>query len=187
MQHVMNPWPWWIAGPLLALVLFLMLYQGKSFGFSSNLRTICSMVGAGKSVSFFNFDWQAHQWNLLFLIGTVIGAAIASNFLMLDHTVDLNPDTVSALSALNIESGYDSYVPHEIFDASKLGSAKVLSILIIGGFLIGFGTRWAGGCTSGHSITGLANLQMPSLIATIGFFIGGLAMTHFLIPIIFAS
>ena len=145
------------------------------------------MVGAGKSVSFFNFDWQAHQWNLLFLIGTVIGAAIASNFLMLDHTVDLNPDTVSALSALNIESGYDSYVPHEIFDASKLGSAKVLSILIIGGFLIGFGTRWAGGCTSGHSITGLANLQMPSLIATIGFFIGGLAMTHFLIPIIFAS
>lgn len=181
----MNPWPWYVAGPLLALVLFLMLYQGKSFGFSSNLRTICSMAGAGKSVAFFNFDWQAQKWNLLFLVGTVIGAAIASNFLMTDHIVHINPKTAASLAALNIESGIDSYVPAEIFDVSSLGSIKVLAILFCGGILIGFGTRWAGGCTSGHSITGLANLQIPSLIATIGFFIGGLLMTHFLIPIIF--
>lgn len=187
MQYLMNPWPWFVAGPLLALVLFLMLYQGKSFGFSSNLRTICSIAGAGKKVAFFDFDWQAQKWNLLFLMGTVIGAALASNFLMVDHIVDINPKTAAALTALNIESGIDSYVPREIFDAGNLSSVKVIAILISGGLLIGFGTRWAGGCTSGHSITGLANLQIPSLIATIGFFVGGLLMTHFLIPIIFGS
>lgn len=181
---IMNPWPWYIAGPLLAGVLFIMLYFGKSFGFSSNLRTICSMGGAGKVASFFDFDWRGQIWNMLFLVGTVLGAFIASSFLMNDHAIALNPDTVAALSKMNINANIDSYVPAELFDVNKLGSVKVISILLGGGLLIGFGTRWAGGCTSGHSITGLSNLQLPSLIATIGFFAGGLLMTHFLLPII---
>lgn len=182
---IMNPWPWYVAGPLLAGVLFMLLYFGKTFGFSSNLRTICAMGGAGKAADFFNFDWKAQRWNLLFLVGTVAGAYIASHFLMTDHVIDLNPKTVSALSELGINAKVNSYVPSELFDPSQLGSFKVLAILIGGGFLIGFGTRWAGGCTSGHAITGLSNLQIPSLIATIGFFIGGLLMTHLLLPIIF--
>ena len=181
----MNPWPWYVAGPLLASVLFLLLYFGKTFGFSSNLRTICSMAGAAKAADFFKFDWKAQRWNLVFMVGTIAGAAIASNYLMNDHVIDLNPKTTTALSELNIASGYDSYVPRELFDVQNLGSVRVVVILIAGGFLVGFGTRWAGGCTSGHAITGLANLQLPSLIATIGFFIGGLIMTHFLLPIIF--
>jgi len=181
----MNPWPWYVAGPLLASVLFLLLYFGKTFGFSSNLRTICSMAGAAKAADFFKFDWKAQRWNLVFMVGTIAGAAIASNYLMNDHVIDLNPKTTAALSELNIASGYDSYVPRELFDVQNLGSVRVVVILIAGGFLVGFGTRWAGGCTSGHAITGLANLQLPSLIATIGFFIGGLIMTHFLLPIIF--
>jgi len=185
MDYLMNPWPWYVAGPLLAGVLFLMLYFGKTFGFSSNLRTICSMGGAGKVADFFDYDWKSQRWNLLFLIGTVLGAWIASQFLMHDHFIDLNPKTVAALKGLNIESDINSYVPMEIFDPGLITSPKVLVILICGGLLIGFGTRWAGGCTSGHAITGLSNLQVPSLIATIGFFIGGLIMTHFLLPLIF--
>ena len=143
------------------------------------------MAGAGKIAPFFDIDWKKQSWNLLFLVGTVLGAWIASSFLMHDHTIDLNPNTVSALQELNIDANIDSYVPAEIFDASNLSSIKVLSILIGGGLLIGFGTRWAGGCTSGHAITGISSLQIPSIIATIGFFIGGLIMTHFLLPIIF--
>ncbi len=182
----MEPWPWYVAGPLLSLVLFLMLYFGKSFGFSSNLRTICSIGGAGKVADFFDFNWKGQIWNLTFLVGTVVGAWLASQYLMNDHHVELNPKTVEALNEMNIDTQVDSYVPNEIFDISAYGS-KAIAILIIGGLLIGFGTRWAGGCTSGHSITGLSNLQIPSLIATIGFFAGGLLMTHFLLPLIFGS
>ena len=185
MQVVLQPWPWYVAGPLLAGVLFVMLYFGKTFGFSSNLRTLCTIGGAGKVASFFDFDWKSQQWNLLFLVGTVIGAFLASQFLMENHHVNLNPKTIEALSNLNINANIDSYVPQEIFDQNQLGSLKVLSILLGGGLLIGFGTRWAGGCTSGHAITGLSNLQIPSLIATVGFFIGGLLMTHLLLPQIF--
>jgi uncharacterized membrane protein YedE/YeeE len=57
--------------------------------------------------------------------------------------------------------------------------------MVIGGFLVGFGTRYAGGCTSGHAISGLSNLQFASLIATIGFFAGGLIATHLLYPLLF--
>lgn len=185
MQSIMQPWPWYVGGPLLAMVLFIMLYFGKTFGFSSNLRTLCTIGGAGKVASFFDFDWKSQRWNLLFMVGTIIGAFIASAFLMENHHVALNPNTIDALEALNINANIDSYVPHELFDQSQLGSLKVISILIGGGILIGFGTRWAGGCTSGHAITGLSNLQIPSLIATIGFFIGGLIMTHLFIPQIF--
>ncbi len=185
MEYILDPWPWFIAGPLIALVLFIMLYFGKSFGFSSNLRHLCTIGGAGKVSDFFDYDWRTKKWSLLFLLGTVGGAFIASKYLMKNHIVDINPKTALALEELNIKSGIDSYVPAEIFDTAHIGSAKVLAILIIGGILIGFGTRWAGGCTSGHAITGLSNLQIPSLIATIGFFIGGLIMTHFLLPIIF--
>lgn len=50
---------------------------------------------------------------------------------------------------------------------------------------MGFGARWAGGCTSGHAISGLSNLQLPSLVAVLGFFAGGLLMTHLLFPLLF--
>ena len=53
-----------------------------------------------------------------------------------------------------------------------------------GGFLVGFGARWAGGCTSGHAISGLADLQVPSLVAVVGFFVGGLAVTHLVLPLL---
>lgn len=185
MNWIYEPWPWYIAGPLLALTMFILLFLGKTFGFSSNLRTMCTIGGAGKFSSFFKIDWKQQQWNLLFLIGSVLGGFLAANF-MSNNTVEINPKIIEKLSKdLNIQSGGEAYLPPEIFDISNLTSPTGIILLLIGGFLVGFGARYAGGCTSGHAISGLSNLQIPSLIAVIGFFIGGLLMVHVLFPLIF--
>lgn len=185
MDFILAPWPWYVAGPLIVLIMFLLTYFGKNFGMSSNLRTMCTIGGAGKFSDFFKFDWKSQQWNLIVVAGAVIGGFIAANFLTADPTVDLNPKTVVALQEMGFHNPGSSYVPAEIYGWEAVLSAKGLLILIIGGFLVGFGARYAGGCTSGHAISGLSNLQIPSLIAVIGFFIGGLIMTHLILPIIF--
>lgn len=185
MDWLFKPWQWYISGPLIALTLFLLLIIGKRFGMSSNLRTLCSIGGAGKNVSFFNFDWKSQRWNLIVAFGVIIGGFIASNFLTETSVANLNPDVVMDLRNLGFESAGKTYMPTELFSNSVFGSFKGILILVIGGFLIGFGARYAGGCTSGHAISGLSNLQVPSLIAVIGFFIGGLVMVHFLFPLIF--
>ncbi|MFT4566187.1 MAG: putative membrane protein YedE/YeeE [Saprospiraceae bacterium] len=182
---ISQPWPWYIAGPLISLVMALLIYFGKQFGVSNNLRTGCAILGAGKVTTFFQFDWKAQIWNIIFILGAVIGGFIAANFLTATTVIDLNPNTVSALNEIGIQNAGESYLPEIIFGASALSSVKGIVVLLVGGFLVGFGTRYAGGCTSGHAISGISNLQIPSLIAVIGFFIGGLIMTHFLIPIIF--
>ncbi|WP_334126999.1 YeeE/YedE family protein [Empedobacter brevis] len=182
MKFILEPWPWYIGGPLIAIVMLLLIYFGKSFGFSSNFRTICAVFGAGKSCDFFSFDWKAQKWNLLFLIGTVIGGFIAVHFLS-DHQIPaISEATRTKLHSMGFESAGKTYSPTEIFEVM---SFKNSVLLFIGGLLIGFGTRYAGGCTSGHAISGLSDLQLPSLIAVIGFFIGGLLMVHVLFPFIF--
>ena len=184
MEWIFNPWPWYIGGPMIALVMFLLLYFGKNFGMSSNLRTFCTICGAGKSNEFFNFDWKTQQWNLLVSAGAIIGGALAAHFLSTDSSVAIHPDTINKLQELNINSAGVSYLPEELFSIEALMQPKVLLILSIGGFLVGFGARYAGGCTSGHAISGLSNLQLVSLYAVIGFFIGGLFMNHLLLPFI---
>lgn len=184
MDFILNPWPWYVAGPLMALVMILLVYFGKTFGMSSNLRTMCTMLGAGKFSDFFKIDWKAQSWNLMVVAGAIIGGYIAVNFLSNDTTMALNPKTISELNALGFRNPGSTLVPNEFFEFESM-SAKSLIILIIGGLLVGFGTRYAGGCTSGHAITGLSSLQKPSLIAVIGFFIGGLIMTNLLLPLIF--
>ena len=154
---------------------------------SSNLRTFCSIGGAGKYVDFFKFDWKAQKWNLTVVLGAIIGGFIAVQFLSDGSTIALNPETVSDLNNLGFDYVGATLLPAEIYDWEHILTLKGFSILVIAGFLVGFGTRYAGGCTSGHAITGLSNLQLPSLIAVIGFFIGGLLMTHFLLPLIFSS
>jgi len=184
MEWIFNPWPWYIGGPMIALIMFLLLYFGKNFGMSSNLRTFCTICGAGKSNEFFNFDWKTQQWNLLVSAGAIIGGALAAHFLSTDSSVAIHPDTITKLQELNINSAGVSYLPEELFSIEALMQPKVLLILSIGGFLVGFGARYAGGCTSGHAISGLSNLQLVSLYAVIGFFIGGLFMNHLLLPFI---
>lgn len=185
MEAILKPWPWYVSGPLIALVMFLLLYFGKTFGMSANLRTLCSIGGGGKYCEFFRFNWRAQKWNLMVVLGTIIGGYLAVTFLSDGSVIDLNPQTVTDLAVLNFADAGHTLVPDEIYAWENVLTLKGMAILIVAGFMVGFGTRYAGGCTSGHAITGLSNLQIPSLIAVIGFFIGGLIMTHFLIPLIF--
>jgi len=185
MEYILQPWPWYVSGPLIAIVMFLLLYFGRTFGMSSNLRTLCAIGGAGKKVEFFKFDWKSQRWNLIVLLGAILGGFIAHNYLSNPINIDLSQDTVDDLKALGFNDIGQSLLPPELFSWDAAFSIKGLSILVIGGFLVGFGTRYAGGCTSGHAITGLSSLQLPSLIAVIGFFIGGLIMINFIYPILF--
>ena len=183
-EYIRQPWPWYVSGPSIAAIMLVLIFFGRSFGFSSNLRTICSLAGAGKKVPFFQFDHKAQYWNLLFLAGTVAGGFIASHWLSSPQALQLSAATVRDLQVLHIH--FDGLTaPAQLFGASALLTVKGWIILGIGGFLVGFGSRYAGGCTSGHAISGLSNLQLPSLIAVAGFFIGGLIMTHLLYPLIF--
>lgn len=182
MNWIFESWPWYIGGPIIAFIMIALIYLGKSFGFSSNFRTLCSAMGAGKTCSFFEFNWKSQKWNLLFLIGAVLGGYIAANILSHNQIPEISAYTTEYLQNLGFNSVGKSYVPTEIFETLNL---KSLAVLISGGLLIGFGSRYAGGCTSGHAISGLSDLQLPSLIAVIGFFIGGLIMVHLLLPIIF--
>ena len=185
MDYILNPWPWYVSGPAIAVVMFLLLYFGKTFGMSSNLRTLCSIGGAGKKIEFFKFDWKAQKWNLVVVAGAIIGGFIATQFLSNPINIELSESTVKDLTELGFQNAGQSLLPAELFSWENVFSLKGFLILAIGGFLVGFGTRYAGGCTSGHAITGLSSLQLPSLIAVIGFFIGGLVMIHFIYPILF--
>ncbi|MCB4797870.1 YeeE/YedE family protein [Neotamlana laminarinivorans] len=185
MDIIFQPWPWYISGPLIAIGMFLLLLAGKTFGMSSNLKTMCSILGAGKKVKFFQYDWTAYKWNLVVVLGTIIGGFIAANLLSSNLNVNISPASVAELNSLGFKSAGKAYLPTELFNLSALKDIKTLIILAIGGVLIGFGTRYAGGCTSGHAITGLSNLQLPSLIAVIGFFVGGLIMINLIFPLIF--
>ena len=185
MNWIYEPWPWYVAGPLIALIMFILLFLGKQFGMSSNLRTMCSIGGAGKASEFFRFDWKKERWNLMIVFGAVIGGFLASHY-MSNNYVEINPEVAAQLSRdYGIASAGKAYLPPELFASNKLSDPFILIILILGGFLVGFGARYAGGCTSGHAISGLSNLQLPSLIAVIGFFIGGLVMVHLFYPLIF--
>ncbi len=187
MDYFLKPWPWYVSGPLIAVVMLVLVYFGKTFGMSSNLRTLCTIGGAGKYADFFRFDWKAQRWNLVVVLGAIIGGFIAVTYLSDGSAINLNEQTILDLNALGFDKVGETLLPDEIYDWDNVLTLKGLSVLIIAGFLVGFGTRYAGGCTSGHAITGLSNLQLPSLIAVIGFFIGGLIMTHFLLPIIFGG
>ncbi len=186
MELLLKPWPWYVSGPLIALTMGCLVYWGKTFGMSSNLKTLCSIGGAGRFSAYFRFDWKTQQWNLIVGIGAIIGGYVAVTFLSDASPIDLNPKTVADLRELGFADAGLTMVPPELYDWSNVLTLKGMAILAIAGFLIGFGTRYAEGCTSGHAIMGLSNLQWPSLIAVIGFFIGGLVMTHLLFPLIFA-
>lgn len=185
MNIFFNPWPWYVSGPLIALVMALLLYFGKTFGMSSNLRTMCTIIGADKFANFFKLNWKDQSWNLTVVVGATIGGFIAVQFLSNHSGTELNPTTITELQNMGFSNPGQTLVPNEMYSLDILTSPKALLLLVIGGVLVGFGTRYAGGCTSGHAITGLSSLQKPSLIAVIGFFIGGLIMTNFILPLIF--
>ena len=185
MDFIFQPWAWYVGGPLIALTLFLYFYFGKNFGASTNFETLCTMAGAGKISDYFKKDWKDRDFALLFVVGLIIGGYISSNYLIPNQTIDLNPTTVQELTELGFANAGQQYFPDEIFSNEVIFSLKGFLILILSGVCIGFGTRYAGGCTSGHAITGLSSFQLPSLLAVIGFFIGGIIAVWFLIPLLF--
>ncbi len=189
-EFISQPWHWSISGVMIAVVMFLLIYTGHKFGVSSSFRALCSIGGAGSKIKYFDYDWKAHDWLLVFVLGSIIGGGIGSTLLSSPEPVQISQATISDLAEIGISTPTQlqegsGYLPREIFNFKNIGSFSGIMAMIVGGFFVGFGTRWAGGCTSGHAITGLSNLQLPSLVAVIGFFIGGLVMTHLLFPLIF--
>lgn len=184
LEMISQPWPWYVAGPLIGLIVpILLLIGGKQFGISSNLRHICAAV-IPKKPEFLRYDWRGDgTWNLTFAVGIVLGAWIAATWFGGVEPVRIAEQTITDLAALGLSAPAGA-VPSELFSWQALGTPAGLIVLVLGGFLVGFGARYAGGCTSGHAISGLADLQLPSLIAVLGFFAGGLAATHFLLPMI---
>ena len=192
LDFISQPWHWSVSGFTIAIVMLLLIYFGQKFGVSSSFQAMCSIGGAGKRFDYFNYDWKRHDWLLVFVVGGILGGAIGSTLLASPEPVQISEATINDLAQLGIAPPSEAkhslgLIPDQIFNFENLMTGQGLLIMVGGGFLIGFGTRWAGGCTSGHAITGLSNFQLPSLIAVIGFFAGGLLMTHILFPIIFSN
>ncbi len=183
LEFLKQPMHWYIAGPLIGLMVPLLLILGnKTFGISSSLRHICAACIPAK-IPFFQYKWKEESWNLFLVTGIVIGGFIAGAFLMDMNAVNVNPTLAKELSKYGIDN-YQTLVPQQIFNWHALFTARGLIMIMGGGFLVGFGTRYAGGCTSGHAIMGLSNLQWPSLVATICFMAGGFFMANIILPII---
>lgn len=176
-----HPWPWYIAGVLIGLTVpALLLIGNRSFGISSSLRHICAACMPAK-IPFFHYDWKKEKWNLYFVGGVLIGSIVATQFLSDPHPIRIDAQVASQLSEMGVKD-FDHYMPADVFSWDAVLSLRGFMFFVVGGFLVGFGTRYAGGCTSGHSIMGLSNLQWPSLVATICFMIGGFTSTWFIVP-----
>ena len=180
---IKQPWPWYVAGPLIGLMVPLLLLIGnKSFGISSSLRHICA-VCLPANIPFFKYDWKKEIWNLFFVMGIVLGAFLLTWFFANPNPIVLNPKLSADLQTHGI-TDFKGMVPPELFNWNTLLSVKGVVLMVAGGFMVGFGTRYAGGCTSGHSIMGLSNMQLSSLIATICFMAGGFLVANLLIPVL---
>jgi uncharacterized protein len=180
---LMQPWPWYVSGILIGLMVPLLLWVGnKSLGISSSMRHICAIAAPAK-IPFFTYDWKSHSWNLIFVAGLFLGGIIGGYLLGGNADVAISEATKTDLQELGIRN-FEGLMPMEIFGSANILSLNGLIFLVIGGLMVGFGTRYAGGCTSGHTIFGLATLQWPSLVATLSFFVGGLLVTHFVLPLI---
>lgn len=185
LEIIQKPWPWYVAGPLIGLTVPALLILGnKTFGISSSLRHICAACFPA-NISFFKYDWKKEVWNLFFVGGIIIGGLIAILFLGNPEPIVVAETLKADLAQYGIQN-YESMVPNDLFNWPALFTARGFLMMVVGGFLVGFGTRYAGGCTSGHAIMGLSNLQWPSLVATCCFMAGGLIMANLILPYILA-
>jgi uncharacterized membrane protein YedE/YeeE len=181
LEWIKQPWPWYVAGPLIGLTVpTLLLIGNKSFGISSALRHICAACIPAQ-IPFFQYEWKKEVWNLFFVAGILLGGIIAASLLAGPAVLSVNPKLAAELSGYGI-TDYNSLVPVQLFNWPALFSLRGFIMMVGGGFLVGFGTRYAGGCTSGHAIMGLSTLQWPSLVATCCFMAGGFIMTNLILP-----
>jgi len=182
-EFLKQPWAWYVAGPLIGLTVPMLLILGnKKLGVSSSLRHVCAAC-IPANIPFFNYNWKKEAWNLFFVAGIILGGFMVASFFSNPNAVDLNPKLVAELHSYGI-TNQNLLLPQQLFSWEQLLTAKGLFLMVFGGFLVGFGTRYAGGCTSGHAIMGLSNLQLPSLIATMSFMVGGFIMANLILPLI---
>jgi uncharacterized membrane protein YedE/YeeE len=182
-ELIKQPWPWYVAGPLIGLMVpTLLIFGNKSLGISSSLRHVCAACMPAK-IPFFQYDWKKEIWNLFFVFGIFLGGLLTAMYLKNDAPMVVHPDLVNELAGYGV-SDYSNLVPMDLFNWPSLGTPRGFLLMVVGGFFVGFGTRYAGGCTSGHAIMGLSNLQLPSLIATISFMAGGFIMANLILPLI---
>ena len=182
-DFLFDPWPWYVAGPAIGLFPALLLILGnRLFGVSSNLRHVCAAVNP-RGGPYFRYDWRAERWNLAFAAGILLGGFIGGFLLRNPEPVAIADATRQSLAALGV-TRFDGMMPADLFRWESLLSLRGALLIIGGGFLVGFGTAYAGGCTSGHGLSGIADLQLPSLIALLAFFAGGIIGTFVLLPVI---
>lgn len=185
-EFISKPWPWYVSGPAIGLMVpLLLIVLNKSFGVSSSLKHLCAMCSLSK-VDYFKYNWKKESWNLLFVFGIFLGALCVAEYIPTNELVGISDATVTKLSSLGI-SDFTGLMPSQIFAFEHITNIATLISVVLGGFLVGFGTRYAGGCTSGHAIMGLSMLNLGSLVAVVGFFIGGLAVSWIVLPFILAS
>jgi uncharacterized membrane protein YedE/YeeE len=183
MDIIKQPWPWYVAGPIIGLIVPALLILGnKHFGISGNFRHICAACFPA-GIRYFKYEWKKEIWNFFFVGGIIVGSIIAVTLLNNPAPLAVKPKLAADLAGYGIND-FSSQIPRQLFSFDSLFTIRGLIMLVFGGFLVGFGTRYAGGCTSGHSITGLSDLQFPSLVATMSFMIGGVIMSNLLLPFI---
>ena len=181
LELLKQPWPWYVAGPLIGLVVPLLLLSGnKALGISSSLRHICAAC-IPANIPFFKYDWRKESWNLFFVAGILLGGIISATLLLNPNGIVITPELKNELDGYGITQ-HDGLLPAQLFSWNNLFSLQGLILTVVGGFLVGFGTRYASGCTSGHAIFGLSTLQWPSLVAMCCFMIGGIACSTLMMP-----
>ncbi|GGH22761.1 YeeE/YedE family protein [Mucilaginibacter phyllosphaerae] len=181
MNFILQPWPWYVAGPLIGLIVpALLLLGNKTFGISATLRHVCAAC-IPADIDFFKYDWRKESWNLYFALGIIAGGFIATYILSHPGQVNISPETTALLKQQGVKD-FNGLLPQDIFSLSQLLTLRGFVFIVVGGFLVGFGTRYAGGCTSGHAIMGISSLQWPSLVATCCFMAGGFVTAWFILP-----
>jgi uncharacterized protein len=183
LEILSRPWPWYVAGPLIGLTVPLLLWLGnKPFGISANLRHLCAACIPAR-IPFFHYDWRKESWNLFFAAGILLGGLVAGTLLRNPEPVHMHPALTAELATYGVQDA-NHLVPVELFNFPALLTLRGFILMIVGGFLVGFGTRYAGGCTSGHAIMGISSLQWPSVVATCCFMAGGFIMANLVLPYI---
>ncbi|MEZ4910264.1 MAG: YeeE/YedE thiosulfate transporter family protein [Saprospiraceae bacterium] len=184
MESFLKPWPWYVAGPLIGLIIPTLLIIGnKNFGISSSLRHICASC-IPKNIDYFQYNWKKEIWVWMFIGGIFGGALIASTFFSNPDSIHINPKLALELEQYGVTDFSNPFLPTQIFSWESISTWRGFLFVVIGGILIGFGTRYADGCTSGHSIMGLSAMNWPSLVATVCFMAGGFLAANLIVPFI---
>ena len=181
MEFLYQPWPWYVAGPVIGLTVpTLLLLGNKRLGISSTLRQFCAACYPA-NIPFLNYNWRKESWNLYFVAGILIGGFVGGSLFANPVSTDLSQNTVAYLHEQGLQN-LTGLLPEELFNWKNLLTLQGFLLMVVGGFFIGFGTRYARGCTSGHGIFGLSSLQWTSMVATVAFFIGGIVCSYMVLP-----